>query len=102
LTTWKEKWLLIGFLFCAGWLDLFGLHFQNIFSPYAFMDQMVAARDACGWVVLGKVFSGDRDRLDRDFLKEEFFCNSYFHAEWQSLGMDGFPCELYKVMCVKF
>jgi hypothetical protein len=50
--------------------SMFGLHFQNIFSHYALADCVVAATNAYCRVIPHKVSLGDRDRLDKDFLKE--------------------------------
>lgn len=45
-----------------------------------------------------KVSCGDRDRLDREFSKEELFAASSSMQNGKSRGMDGLPCEFYKVM----
>lgn len=52
---------------------MFGLHFQNIFSPYALVDHAVGAKNCCYKVILHKLCVGDQDRLDNDFSKEELF-----------------------------
>jgi hypothetical protein len=38
---------------------MFGLHFQNVFSPYALMDCVVGAKNSCYKVILHMVFVGD-------------------------------------------
>jgi hypothetical protein len=52
---------------------MFGVHFQNIFSPYALTDHVINAMNACYMVIPHKAYSGDQVRLDSGFLKEEYF-----------------------------
>lgn len=66
--------------------DMFGLHFQNILSPYALTDQVVAARNAYCQVIPRKVSSGEQDKLESDFTKEELFAALSTITEWQITG----------------
>jgi hypothetical protein len=77
---------------------MFSGHFQNIFSHYHLSESVVAARDACFRVVPHKVLIGDRDRLERDFMKDEFFVALSSMQNGKSSGIDGLPCEFYKEM----
>jgi hypothetical protein len=53
---------------------------------------MLAARNACSWVVpLCKVSSGDWDRLDRDFSKEDLFGALTLMKNGKLSSIDGLP-----------
>jgi hypothetical protein len=77
---------------------MFSAHFQNIFSNYHLSKLVVVARQACFKVVPHKVLIGDRDRLKRDFTKDEFFVVLSSMLNEKSSGIDGFPYEFYKEM----
>jgi hypothetical protein len=56
---------------------------------------VVASRDGCCRVVHRKVSSGDRERLDKYFLREELYVALTSTHNGKS-GMDGLSCEFYK------
>jgi hypothetical protein len=58
----------------------------------------VATRNPCYRVVPHKVSVVDYDRLNKDFTKDEHFAHFCSMKNGKSLGIDGFPCEFYKVM----
>lgn len=51
---------------------MFSENFQNIFYSYPLSDLTVVSKDVGYMVVPHKVSTDDRDRLDKDFTKEEF------------------------------
>jgi hypothetical protein len=59
---------------------------------------VLATQDACCKVVPRKVSSGDRDKFDRDFLRDELFTalTSMWNGKYPRL--DGLPYEFYKAM----
>jgi hypothetical protein len=77
---------------------MFGLHFQNMFSPCALTDSVVGARNSYYKVILHKVPIGDEDRLGSDFLKDKLFVALSSMQNGKSSGLDGLPCEYYKAM----
>ena len=77
---------------------MFSDHFQNIFCPYLLTDTMVTPIYSCYKVVPNKVSVVDHDRLDRYFTEEELFAALSSVNNGKSHGLDGIPCEFYKVI----
>jgi hypothetical protein len=77
---------------------MFSFHFQNIFSPYALTNGVVVTRDACCMIFPHKVLNGDRNTLDKYFLREELHVSLTHMQNGNSLGIDGLPCEFYKAI----
>jgi hypothetical protein len=77
---------------------MFSFHFQNTFTPYTLPDEVVATRDAYCNVVSCKVSCRDRDRLDRDFSREELYVALSSMHNSKSSVLDGLPCEFFKAM----
>ena len=59
-------------------------HFQNIFSPYLVIKAMSFARNAC---------YGCHDRLDKDFIKDEFLVVLSYIENSKCIWIDGQYCE---------
>jgi hypothetical protein len=45
-----------------------------------------------------KFLIGDRDRLEIDFMKHDFFVALSSMKNWKSLSIDGLPCDFYNEM----
>ena len=50
-------------------------------------------------VIPHKAFIGVQDRLDNEFSKEELFSTLCSMQNGKSSSINGFHCDLYKVMC---
>ena len=51
---------------------MFSGHFKTILFDYHLLDSVMTTMDAFFIVVLHKILSGDQDRLERDFMKDDF------------------------------
>jgi hypothetical protein len=79
-------------------IELFGLHFQCIFSQYLRFEIVIDARQACCKVIPMKVNIANRDRLDvvSSMLEHLKALTSMNNGE--SPNIDGLHCELFKAM----
>ena len=50
---------------------MFSGHFKTILFDYHLLESVMATMDAFFIVVLYKILSGDQDRLERDFMKDD-------------------------------
>jgi hypothetical protein len=67
--TSETQWLFGGNL--SQIKNMFGLQFQNIFSPYVLSDKVVDAKNQCYKVIPNKVSLMERDNLNVEIMTDE-------------------------------